>query len=660
MTSLPDTSPERPALFTGITRRAVLIGLVLAVLVNVWVPYGSFLLASTRMTLGHLPIAVMIPFLILLLAVNPLLRSAGPDRALKGGELALIFAMLFVASLIPGKVFVAYLLGIIATPYYYATTENQWAITFFQYLPDWLLVNNQGNALVWFYEGLPPGMTDIPWAPWIVPLFWWTGFFVILFFMGACISTIMRRSWVDHERLSFPLARIAIDLIHEDSRAVRLAPPFVYDRMFQAGFGVMFFIMCWNILAFWGDIPPIPIGSMYGMVLPVMQSAEPIKISVNVYALCFAFLSPLEVTFSLWFFALFGTLEGGVLNRIGLASFGSPVGVNAVVKAQFFGGFIVFVLWSLWTARRHIAEVFTKAFRGEHAPEGIELLSYRTAVFGLMGSVVYLIAFLARSGLVWWVIPVFLIFMFILYIGMTRIIAQTGLAFLDLPVNAHHFTIMFLGSGNIPPGSLTAFGLASAYARNWRSAGFGTIAHVDKLMSDLRQSKRRLLGILVLTFVISMLSSVLYTLYIGYTTTGAYNFGTRDAFGGINESYYDDVVRWIRNADQFKPSEFLFLVIGGVTMLVMTVLTRRFPGWPLAPVGFTVAFADVCRLLMFSLFLAWLAKIMVLRLGGVGAYRRAQPLVWGVLVGHCAGVLLGFAVDWIWFPGQGHALHEWA
>ncbi|MCY3712404.1 MAG: hypothetical protein OXH02_03875 [Gemmatimonadetes bacterium] len=661
MTSLTRIGIPRPGILrsAGISRRAVVLGLALAVLINIWVPFGSFILQSSRMTVGHLPISVLIPFFFLLFIVNPALRTWRPTWVLTGNELALVFVMMFVSSLVPGKVLVAYLMGVIATPYYFARPENQWAVTFFEYLPDWLLVSGQGNTLVWFYEGIPEGAGDVIWGPWLPPLFWWLTFFVMLFFMGACMSTIMRRTWVAHERLSFPLVRMAVDLIRHDDRTERTFPGFVYDRMFQVGFGVTLALMIWNISAFWGAISPIPIGALYHTNLNFLEGFTAIRVSVNIYALCFAFLAPLEITFSLWFFALFGVLEGGLLDRVGLQYSGSPIGVNAVVKAQFFGGFIVFVIWHLWTAREQIADVFKRALRGgEQGPT--ELMSYRVAVLGLAGSVVYLVAWLVGSGLSWHVVPVYLFFLFVLYLGTARIIAQTGLAFLDLPVNAHHFTILTLGSGNIDPQSLTTLGLGSAYARNWRGMGIGTIAQSDKVMSDLRQDKRGILALMIATFVISLLTSVLYTVYIGNTTVGAYNFGERDAFGGkINESYYDDIVRWIRNADQLQPPEFLFMALGGVAMLVMTALSYRFPGWPLAPVGFTVAFADVTRLLMFSLFLAWLIKMLLLRIGGVTFYRRAQPFAWGVLVGYTTGVFLGFVVDWIWFPGQGHSLHEW-
>ncbi|MXX04170.1 MAG: hypothetical protein F4X08_01750 [Gemmatimonadetes bacterium] len=660
MTSLTRIGIPRPGILrsAGISRRAVVLGLALAVLINIWVPFGSFILQSSRMTVGHLPISVLIPFFFLLFIVNPALRTWRPTWVLTGNELALVFVMMFVSSLVPGKVLVAYLMGVIATPYYFARPENQWAVTFFEYLPDWLLVSGQGNTLVWFYEGIPEGAGDVIWGPWLPPLFWWLTFFVMLFFMGACMSTIMRRTWVAHERLTFPLVRMAVDLIRHDDRTERTFPGFAYDRLFQMGFGLTLALMIWNIAAFWGAISPIPIGALYRTTMILVEGTDAIRVSVNIYALCFAFLAPLEITFSLWFFALCGVLEGGLLDRVGLQFSDSPVGVNAVVKAQFFGGFIVFVFWHLWTARAQIADVFRQALRGGEQPP-TELMSYRVAVLGLAGSVVYLVAWLVGSGLSWQVVPVFLFFLFVLYLGTARIIAQTGLAFLDLPVNAHHFTILTLGSGNIDHQSLTTLGLGSAYARNWRGMGIGTIAQSDKVMSDLRQDKRGILALMIATFVISLLTSVLYTVYIGNTTVGAYNFGERDAFGGINETYYDDIVRWIRNASQLQPPEFLFMALGGVIMLVMTALTYRFPGWPLAPVGFTVAFADVTRLLMFSLFLAWLIKMLLLRIGGVTFYRRAQPFAWGVLVGYTTGVFLGFVVDWIWFPGQGHALHEW-
>jgi hypothetical protein len=40
-------------------------------------------------------------------------------------------------------------------------------------------------------------------------------------------------------------------------------------------------------------------------------------------------------------------------------------------------------------------------------------------------------------------------------------------------------------------------------------------------------------------------------------------------------------------------------------------------------------------------------------------YRKMQPAVIGVLLGYAAGVSLSLVVDVIWFPGQGHNVHNW-
>ena len=46
-----------------------------------------------------------------------------------------------------------------------------------------------------------------------------------------------------------------------------------------------------------------------------------------------------------------------------------------------------------------------------------------------------------------------------------------------------------------------------------------------------------------------------------------------------------------------------------------------------------------------------------MKIGGVVLYRRFQPFALGLVVGWAVGVGISFAVDIIWFPGQGHMIH---
>lgn len=73
--------------------------------------------------------------------------------------------------------------------------------------------------------------------------------------------------------------------------------------------------------------------------------------------------------------------------------------------------------------------------------------------------------------------------------------------------------------------------------------------------------------------------------------------------------------------------------------------------------GFSVAFAYPVRFSSFSLLVAWLAKWVVLKVGGIDLYRRARVAVLGVLAGYTTGVVISRLVDLLFFFGQGHPVH---
>ena len=71
----------------------------------------------------------------------------------------------------------------------------------------------------------------------------------------------------------------------------------------------------------------------------------------------------------------------------------------------------------------------------------------------------------------------FLMITLALYIGVTRIVAETGLVFLDLPVNSNEMTVGVIGSTNLSPSNLTALGLTHAVSHNHRGIGLSSLIH---------------------------------------------------------------------------------------------------------------------------------------------------------------------------------------
>lgn len=638
-----------------VTLRSILIGLALAIFISVWIPYNIWTLKSSAMDFEHLSAGVMIPFLFIVIIVNGCLRRFSPQAVLSPSELIVIISIGMIASTVPASAFMGYFIAVISTPYYFASPENQWAEVFFQYLPSWLLADNSERQMQWFYEGLPSSET-IPWRVWVTPLFWWGSFFIVLFFVGACLMVILRRQWIVHEKLAFPLAQVLLQIVEQpEGRSFR--PPFMQSRVFWVGFSIPLFIIAWNSINYFMPVGVIPIGATHNSQLLLGQVFPPINIKVNIYLLCFAFFSPVDILFSIWLFHLFAILETGGMNAIGLVETGaSPV---AAVAAQEIGGLIVFVFWSIWMARKHLRDVWRKAvYNAPDIDDSNEFFSYRAAVFGVVFGVVYIACWLYTAGLSPGILIPFMILLFIFYIGVARIVAETGLAALDLPLNSHEFLVRAVGSSHIDASSLTTFGLSNAFARNWKTFTMVTVSHITKIGEHVWADKRKMFGIICLSFALALIVGAVYTIYSGYTTVGAYHFG-QFAFTTGNIAFFENVKVWINNPQQLSTLETVWFGLGGVVMFILIALRYQFPGWPIHPVGFAIARGVAIDGAFFTIFLAWMIKAVVLRLGGIGLYRQAQPLFLGMLVGFAAGMVLNYTIDMIWFPGQGHRIHGW-
>ena len=94
-------------------------------------------------------------------------------------------------------------------------------------------------------------------------------------------------------------------------------------------------------------------------------------------------------------------------------------------------------------------------------------------------------------------------------------------------------------------------------------------------------------------------------------------------------------------------------------MALLSLMRYRYTWWPFHPIGFTLSGTIYARLTAFTIFLAWLAKFLMIKLAGPAFYRRSKPFFVGMLIGHILIVVVDVVVDMIWFPASGHILHSW-
>jgi len=82
---------------------AIILGLLGCLVIWLATPYNNYLLRNSFITDSYIPVAAVILMLLLTLAINPPLRLIGARWTLSRAQLALVFAMLLIATVVPGQ-----------------------------------------------------------------------------------------------------------------------------------------------------------------------------------------------------------------------------------------------------------------------------------------------------------------------------------------------------------------------------------------------------------------------------------------------------------------------------------------------------------------------------------------------------------------------------
>jgi hypothetical protein len=603
------------------------------------------------MNISHFPMALLCTY-VLIIFTNQLLRRFSNARALKRDELLVVLAMGLVGAAVPAYGLTSFFLGMISVPYYRATPENQWADLVHPHLPSWLTPTNEGDAMRWLFEGLPQGY-DIPWDVWTVPLFWWLSLIVAITVGCVAVATILRKQWSENERVAYPMLVPTVtlaDAADTDSEVNVFA-----KRLFWVAFWLIFTIKGWNIISYFiPGFPRIWLGQQW---LFFARYFPPQHTGVNFFTIGFAYFANIDLLFSIVVFHLVYMNEIALSRRIGLAITAKTGPGDPVSGLQSAGAFIALVFWTFWTARHHLAEVWRKAFRDdEKVDDSNELMSYRTALISFFVSLVFIALWIRSMGLEWRMTIPMTLGLFIAYIGLARVIAETGVVYMSMPISEAGITDLFFHPTDYSAGARTSITLFSAIRTQGKAMFMVPLVHAAKLGDMLRGAPRRLLGAIVATLVVGVGANILYTLYLSYTY-GAFNFGDLP-FTAYPPRVYDALVVQVKEAPLMKPERYVLVGAGMALFSVMSVLRYRFTWWPLNPMGMIVPVGHAMHSTM-SIFIAWAAKTMILRIGGIQLYNRCRPFFVGMLAGYAMAIFFSFLVDFIWFPEAGHHMHSW-
>lgn len=600
------------------------------------------------MAQDHLPWGAVVPFILICVVGNKLLQRFAPDRRLTRPELLTIFGMSLIASALPSY-FMGHMMANIAAPYYFANVENRWADFIHPFLPAWSVVT-EPTAARWFFEGKPAD-APIPWGDWVVPLFWRLTLVGVVGLFGFCLVAILRKQWVDHERLTFPLMTLPESLTEEQPRGW-FPVGTMNTPLFWLGFGIVSFQIYWNMIAYF--VPLFPTIPDEFPLLEFGPNFPPIHTRLYPLIIGTGYFMELDMTLSILVFHLLLTFEMGVFNRLGVEIGPTHVWPSSEFENwQGFGALCVIVPVSLWMARAHLGDVFRKAWSGAHdVDDSGEFLSYRTAVFGLLGSALFICAWCVASGIPVDVTLVFFALLIVVWLGITRFSIEGGLIS-SRTMQAQFATYRILGVEKIPPRGMVGFALTETWHHDIKTILLTDLANASYLFRNFRSERRRLVTAVGLSLAIVICGSAYYQITSSYDT-GAYNYG--GIYGPYVQSTYDTITKLIRDPYSLKRERALIALIGVATTAIIMALRYVYPAFPLHPIGFAASTAYPVNRIVFSFFWAWLAKSIILRVGGIAAYRRGANFFLGMMMGYFVGVGVSFLVDVIWFPERGHSL----
>lgn len=618
-----------------ITPRALIVGMICAAILGVADPYTNMIIKGSYLGSNFTPVGVVFLFAVVVGVVNTALGGANPRLALTPGELAVVYVMSLIASAIPSYGLTEVLLPAMASMYY-ATPENRWLTDIAPNVEPWLMPQDP-EAIRSFFEGLPQGQS-IPWDVWMTPLTAWLSFVLVLYFVIFCMTVILRKQWIERERLVFPLVKLPTEMIDPgDPQDRSPLAPFFRNKFMWMGFAIPFFINGWNAV------------HNYIYFFPLIDLAQTISmfngrlvLPINfIYPLIgFGYLLSLEVSFSLWFFFLISRIQNLVNATIGIDVAGNTTLPGAY---QAFGALFTLVIFGLWVARGHLKDVFRKAFRGDpDVDDANESLSYRVAVAGVVFGMIFLTGWLLMIGLSLWVAAVLMFVVFVVFIGFARIVAEGGVIYAET-MNPQDFMINGFTGPVLGPQNLVSLGLTKFWLTHTRTLIMPSMANSHKLAEAANILNPRWLTAAVGLAIAASLAGSIYTVMFLAYKYGGINLNWH-FFGELQQNrfnYYASALAG--SSDPF--SRWLFFGIGGGIMWLLMVMRQRFIWWPLHFIGFPVGASAPLAASWFPIFLAWMLKGLILKYGGIKTYRTMLPFFLGLILGEFVSAGLWVIID---------------
>lgn len=623
----------------ALTGRVLLLFAVLMLLITLWTEYSVLVVDSTSFDSLAPAITALFMLALVALVLNPLLRLLAPGLALPGRQVAMLYGMIMTATPAAGLAFAHFGLPSTCSSFYFQSPENRWAAIFGQYRATWTCPHDD-RVIREFWES---GLSGVPWAAWWQPLLLWILYATAMFWVMACLNWIIRRQWIERERLTFPLVYLPLELARDevDRRGrLRLVNSFARNPLTWIGFALA--VIPHTFAGLHVYLPTVPDCNIKYIPLHQYFRGAPwdavgtFQLSLYPCLIGFGYLLTREVGFSVWFFYLLDKAERIASKAVGWTGVGSG-GLAAIPfeEHQGIGAWLVLIVYGLWIGRRYYRDVLRAAWgRAVSWIPPNEAGPYRLAVGGALAGLAVMCLFAVNLGMSLPVAVGFFGLYFVFVMALTRIRAEAGLGCISGPLTLQELLVSALGSGTLGPRNLTA--LQAFYWQTVEFRGAPTVmpCQLESLKigaeSDIPPAEMAL-G-LMLAVVVTMLMATYVTMNVIYQHGGVTLNAFR--FTEVPVTPYKRLASWLTSPTRPEWLPLGFVGLGGAFMALLTYMRIRHTWWPFHPVGFAVTVSKrTVHWTWFPVMVAWAVKSLILRYGGFRLYGRLLPLFLGLVLG---------------------------
>ena len=624
--------------------RTLLAGAIAAAATAVLVTQAEMVLSTVRIGYLQFP-PVALAMLLIAVAVNRGLKRLTARFGFTSGDLLVIYCMGLVAAMVSSHGVVQKLVPLLVIPKYYADAQNGWHALYDPHIPKALVPYDPANpnkqpVAEDYYHTLPPGAA-VPWAAWLTPLLAWSVLIALVLFSFLCVTAILRRQWVDNEKLAFPLAQLPLEIAGDADGSA-----FFRSRLLWGGVlvpVVVFGLKALHLVQ--PTIPDVPLQwwlTDYVSSPPWNIAAQGVTFVISFAAIGFFFLLPTDILFSIWFFFLLTRLEVAIgtsynIDMPGMPQFPPPL----FVGYQAMGAYLVLAAGFAWSARAHLKLVWAAAL-GRRAADGApindddEFLPYRVAVWGLAASLVGTVLWLWWAGMSPWLAVLELgVGIFVIGLVMARSTAEAGMLMTETtfrPVNIYQLFAPMHALGDTNLALLVFFD--SLFLRDQRGLLLCGFLDSARIAGGTRVRRRSFAGALVLgivvAFVVAVYCNVALPYHIGALKMDNWMEQGNSRWTFNDTSAFSASTPPVSGASWQRPT---FFGVGVVVTIVLTVMRSLFFWWPLHPLGYALSGSWSTVQFWFPCFLAWMLKSLTLRYGGAGQYTKIRPLFLGLVLG---------------------------